>query len=137
MGSETVTLVDTNVLLDVVTDDPTWGAWSVQALAEAFDTGAVAINSIIYAEMSVRYDSIEALDAALPTSILRREDLPYAAGFLAGKAFQRYRRRGGVRRSPLADFYIGAHAAVLGYRLLTRDEARYRTYYPKLTLITP
>jgi predicted nucleic acid-binding protein len=133
----TVTLVDSNVVLDILTEDPTWSEWSGAALAEARDAGALVINPIIYAEVSVRFDRIEELDEALPAADFLREDLPYQAGFLAGKAYLQYRQRGGTKRSPLADFYIGAHAAVTGYSLLTRDAARYRSYFSRLTLITP
>lgn len=131
------TLVDTNVLLDIFTEDAKWASWSSQALADARDSGALVINPIVYAEVSVRFDTIEELDEALPAADFLREELPYPAGFLAGKAYARYRSQGGTKRSPIADFYIGAHAAVCGYRLLTRDGARYRTYFPKLDLITP
>lgn len=131
------TLVDTNVLLDIFTDDPQWAGWSGDALAAARDVGVLVINPIVYAEVSVRFAAIEELDEALPAGNFLREELPYPAGFLAGKAYARYRAQGGARRSPIADFYIGAHAAVCGYRLLTRDGACYRTYFPKLTLITP
>ncbi|MFI9640550.1 type II toxin-antitoxin system VapC family toxin [Micromonospora sp. NPDC051925] len=131
------TLVDTNVLLDIFTDDPKWADWSAAALAAARDAGVLVINPIVYAEVSVRFPAIEALDEALPAADFLREELPYAAGFLAGKAYLRYRSYGGAKRSPIADFYIGAHAAVCRYRLLTRDGARYRTYFPKLTLISP
>jgi predicted nucleic acid-binding protein len=95
------------------------------------------IDPIIYAEVSIAFDTIEELDVALPASLVEREPLPYEAGFLAGKAFVSYRRRGGARSSPLPDFYIGAHAAIRGYRLLTRDARRYRTYFPTLELIVP
>ncbi len=132
-----VTLVDSNVLLDVVTDDPTWADWSAESLAQLLDQGAVVINPIVYAEVSVGFDRIEDLDAALPETSFRREPLPYSAGFLAGKAFLTYRRSGGSRSAPLPDFYIGAHAAVTGYRILTRDAPRYRTYFPRVELITP
>lgn len=131
------TLVDTNVLLDIFTDDPRWADWSGQALAEARDAGALVVNPIVYAEVSVRFDRIEELDEALPAADFLREELPYPAGFLAGKAYATYRTQGGTKRSPIADFYIGAHAAVCGYRLLTRDGARFRTYFPKLELLTP
>lgn len=137
MANEIVTLVDSNVLLDIVTDDPTWSAWSSKSLAEAFDTGRVVVNPIVYAEVSVGFSLIENLDDALPATQFVREPLPYAAGFLAGKAFLAYRRRGGVRPTPLPDFYIGAHAAVSGYRLLTRDAQRYRTYFAGLDVLAP
>lgn len=137
-GDDTATtLVDTNVLLDIFTDDPEWADWSATALAAARDVGALVINPIVYAEVSVRFASIEELDEALPAADFLREELPYAAGFLAGKAYLRYRSQGGAKPSPIADFYIGAHAAVCRYRLLTRDGARYRTYFPRLTLISP
>ena len=129
-------LVDSNVLLDLFTDDPMWASWSEARLAEAFEDGPVVINPIVYAEISVAFDRIETLDAALPLE-LTREGLPWEAAFLAGKCFLAYRRRGGGRRSPLPDFYIGAHAAVTGRTLLTRDTARYHTMLPSLALITP
>jgi predicted nucleic acid-binding protein len=131
------TLVDSNVILDVFTDDPHWANWSTEALSFATDESTLAINPIIYAEISVRVASIEDLDRLLPIDAFRRLDLPYEAGFLAGKAFLAYRRRGGIRSNPLADFYIGAHAAVSGMRLLTRDARRYRTYFPTVPLIAP
>lgn len=131
------TIVDSNVLLDVLTNDPVWFEWSSAALAEVADRSLLVINPLIIAEVSVGFDRIEDLDAALPTSVFRREALPWEAAFLAGKCFVSYRRRGGVRRSPLPDFYIGAHAAVAGKRLLTRDGALYRSYFPRLELITP
>lgn len=131
------TLVDSSVVLDVVTADATWAGWSADALADARDAGRLAINPIIYAEVSAGFDRIEALDEVVPGTDFVREALPYEAGFVAGKAFLRYRRRGGARRSPLPDFYIGAHAAVRGYRLLSRDAARYRTYFPTVELIAP
>jgi predicted nucleic acid-binding protein len=129
-------LVDSNVLLDLFTDDPVWAPWSEAHLADAFDAGQVVINPIVYAEISVAFERIETLEAALPEQ-LTREDLPWDAAFLAGKCFVDYRRRGGARRSPLPDFYIGAHAAVTGRTLLTRDAGSYRTLLPTLTLITP
>ena len=129
-------LVDSNVLLDLFTDDPAWAAWSEARLAEAFDAGRVVINPLVYAEISVAFERIETLQAALPEQ-LGREDLPWEAAFLAGKCFVGYRRRGGSRRSPLPDFYIGAHAAVTRRALLTRDANRYRTLLPTLGLITP
>ncbi len=129
-------LVDSNVLLDIFTDDPAWAGWSTDRLAEAFDAGPVVINPLVYAEVSVAFERIEALEDALPEQ-LDREDLPWEAAFLAGKCFVEYRRRGGTRRSPLPDFYIGAHAAVSGRALLTRDASRYRALLPPLTLISP
>jgi predicted nucleic acid-binding protein len=132
-----VTMVDSSVILDVVTEDPDWSEWSADALAQARDDGQLVINPIVYAEVSVGFDRIEDLDDAVPADDFQREALPYEAGFLAGKAFLAYRRRGGQKRSPLPDFYIGAHSAVRGYRLLTRDATRYRTYFPTITLIAP
>ena len=132
-----VTLVDTSVLLDVVTDDRDWADWSAAALAQARDTGRLVINPIVYAEVSTGFDRIEELDDAVPTTDFDREPLPYEAGFLAGKAFLTYRRRGGQRRSPLPDFYVGAHAAVCNYQLLTRDAIRYRTYFPTIPVLAP
>lgn len=132
-----VTVVDSNVLLDIATDDEQWADWSDSQVAQARDSGRVVINPIIYAEVSVGYDSIETLDDALPEEDFEREPLPFPAGFLAGKAFVMYRRRGGTKTSPIADFYIGAHAAIQGYRLLTRDPSRYRAYFPTVQLITP
>jgi hypothetical protein len=133
----TPVLVDSNVLLDTLTGDPRWAPWSRSALQQAGDTAILVINPVIYAEISVDFDSIDDLDDAVPPESLRREPLPFAAAFLAGKAFQAYRRRGGMRRSPMPDFYICAHAAVRRYRLLTRDAARYRTYFPTVELIAP
>lgn len=134
---EATTLVDSCVLIDVLTDDPTWANWSADALANARDSGELAINPIIYAEISAAFDTVEALDQALPTADLVRQPLPYEAGFLASRAFTTYRKRGGTRRSPLPDFYIGAHAAVRGYRLLTRDDTRYRGYFPTVEVLAP
>lgn len=130
-------LVDSNVLLDVLTEDPTWLDWSSTALARAAETDVLIINPIIYSEVSVRFERIEELDAALPPSLFRRDGLPWEAGFLAGKCFRTYRREGGARTSPLPDFYVGAHAAIRGHALLTRARARYRTYFPTIELITP
>jgi predicted nucleic acid-binding protein len=131
------TLVDSNVILDIVTEDPKWFAWSAEALARAADESTLAVNPIIYAEVSAGYRSIEELEDLLPRDDFRRLDLPYEAAFLAGKAFLSYRRRGGTRTTPLPDFYIGAHAAVAGLRLLTRDPRRYRTYFPSITMLAP
>ncbi len=131
------TLVDSNVILDIATNDPTWAEWSSQALEAAANESRLAINALIYAEVSIGYERIEEIEQAIPTAAFRREPLPYEAAFLAGKAFLQYRRRGGVRTSPLPDFYIGAHAAVSGFRLLTRDPRRYRAYFPTVDLIVP
>jgi predicted nucleic acid-binding protein len=133
----TAVLVDSNVLLDVMTEDATWFAWSASAIERAADHSRLVINPVIYAEASVRFTKIEELDAALSTDLFEREPIPYEAAFLAGKAYLAYRRLGGTRRSPLPDFFIGAHAAVAGHRLLTRDPARYRSYYPTVPLIAP
>lgn len=131
------TLIDSCVLLDVITSDKQWADWSAEQIAAAMDNGRVIINPLIYAEVSVGYESIEELDDLLPAADFERETLPYLAGFAAGKAFLRYRRAGGGKRSPMPDFYIGAHAAVAGYQLLTRDVRRYRTYFPRITIIAP
>jgi predicted nucleic acid-binding protein len=131
------TLVDSNVLLDLLTEDEEWQDWSAAALERCAEAGRLIVNPIIYAEVSIGFDAIEDLDAALPASYFTREPLPWPAAFLAGKAHAAYRRRGGARRQPLPDFYIGAHAAIAGYTLLTRDARRYRTYFPKLRLIAP
>jgi predicted nucleic acid-binding protein len=130
-------LVDSNVLLDIMTEDPQWFSWSADALARAAETMRLVINPIIYAEVSIRYSRIEDLNDALPPTFVEREPLPYEAAFLAGKAFLIYRKHSGVKRSPLPDFFIGAHASIARYRLLTRDAGRYRTYFPKLPLIAP
>jgi hypothetical protein len=133
----TAVLVDANVLLDVMTEDARWLAWSAEAIERAADRYRLVINPVIYAEVSIRYTRIEDLDAALPKTMFDREPIPYEAAFLAGKAFFAYRRRGGTKSLPLPGFFIGAHAAVAGYALMTRDAARYRTYFPKLSLIAP
>ena len=133
----TAVLIDANVLLDIMTEDPRWLAWSADAIERAADRYRLVINPIIFAEVSIRYSRIEELDAALPKTMFDREAIPYEAAFLAGKSFVAYRRRGGTKRSSLPDFFIGAHAAIAGYLLMTRDAVRYRTYFPKLSLITP
>jgi len=133
----TAILVDSNVLLDLMTEDPRWFSWSAAAVARVADRFRLVINPVIYAEISLRYSRIEDLDAALPKAMLEREAIPYAAAFLAGKSYLAYRQQGGTKRSPLPDFFIGAHAAIAGYRLLTRDTARYRSYFPRLPLIAP
>jgi predicted nucleic acid-binding protein len=131
------TLVDSNVLFDYLSEDEEWSDWSGAMLSEAAHRGTVVINALIYAEVGIRYSRIEDLDEALPADYFVRAPLPWEAAFLAGKCFERYRRRGGTKRSPLPDFYIGAHAAVAGMTLLTRDARRYRTYFPALKIIAP
>jgi predicted nucleic acid-binding protein len=133
----TPVLVDSNVLIDIATADPTWEPWSRSALRGVQDESVVVINPIVYGELAVGFPTIEDLDAALPADLYRREGIPYEAAYLAGRCYRDYRRRGGSRTTLLPDFYIGAHAAVAGYRLLTRDAARYRTYFPTLELIAP
>lgn len=130
-------LVDSNVLLDVLGGDSRWAPWSSTALAALADESILVINPLIYAEISIRFESIEAVDEVMPTTLYRREDIPYSAAYLAGKAYVRYRKRGGKRRSLLPDFLIGAHAAIAGYRVLTRDPRRYRSYFPSVALISP
>ncbi len=130
-------LVDSNVLLDVLTGDPVWYAWSSAALAAAANQSSLAINPLVYAEVSIGFERIEELDEALPPETFLRLPLPWPAAFLAGKCFLAYRRAGGKGRSPLPDFYIGAHAAIEAMPLLTRDAGRYRTYLPRLELIAP
>jgi len=132
-----MTLVDTNVLLDVVTDDPHWAAWSVRQLDAAVLHGSLVINDVIYAELSVRFATIEALEAVLTEARVDLAAIPRAGLFLAGKVFQRYREAGGGRTGVLPDFFIGAHAAVTGLTLLTRDAQRYRRYFPSVDLVTP
>ena len=129
------TLVDSNVLIDLFDEDSEWRDWSDAMLTRCASRGPLIINPIVYAEVSAGFESIEDVEQALPESYLRREPLPWTAAFLAGRAFVLYRRRGGKTVAPLPDFYIGAHAAVAGYTLLTRDARRYRDYFPKLRLI--
>ena len=130
-------LVDSSVLLDVATRDVIWFQWSSEALESAANESVLVINAIVYAEVSIGFQRIEDVELAIPANLYRRDPLPFEAAFLAGKAFLRYRRRGGVRIRPLPDFYIGAHAAIADYRLLTRDARRYRTYFPSVELIAP
>ena len=132
------TLIDSCVLLDVITGDRQWADWSAAEIAAAMDTGRAVINPLIYAEVSVGYQTIEELEELLPPGDYEREPLPYLAGFAAGKGVPAApARRGGDKRSPMPDFYIGAHAAIAGYRLLTRDVRRYRTYFPTIEIIAP
>lgn len=130
-------LVDTCVLLDVVTDDPVWSDWSLRQLDAAALGGKLVVNAVIYAELSVGIDRIEAVDAMLGDAGIEMIEMPRGALFLAGKVFKRYRAAGGSRSAVLPDFFIGSHAAVAGWPLLTRDVRRYRTYFPSLTLIAP
>ncbi len=130
-------LVDTNVLIDVLADDPEWAEWSEAQLMSFIESHELAINPIIYAELAAAYRSESALEKALRYWPLIRLPLPYAAGYLSGQAFRNYRRKGGQKRSPLPDFYIGAHAQIEALPLLTRDTTRYKSYFPKVRLITP
>lgn len=130
-------LVDSNIILDIVTDDPNWFDWSSDKLTEYAQQTKLNINPIIYAEVSIGFEKIEELEAILPVNYFHRLELPWEAAFLAGKCFVQYRQRGGSRRSPLPDFYIGAHAAIADMILLTRDVSRYRTYFSTLELISP
>jgi predicted nucleic acid-binding protein len=133
----TPVLVDSNVILDVATLDAAWSEWSEGMVERLADETTLVINPLIYAEVSVRYETVEELETVVPADLFRRDVLPYEAALLAGKCFRTYRRRGGIRRSPLPDFYIGAHAAVCGYRLLTRDASLYRSYFPTVDVIAP
>ena len=132
-----MTLIDTNVLLDLVTDDPVWADWSVRQLDAAAIEGPLVINDVVYAELSVGFERIEELDDLIDEAGVTLEKIPREALFLAGKAFHRYRAAGSARRGVLPDFFIGAHAAVLGLPLLTRDVKRYRTYFPSVMMVTP
>jgi hypothetical protein len=133
----TSTLVDTNILLDIATGDPVWSEWSSSALRYARSNGELVINAIVFSEISSAFTRIEEVDQFLDDSSCRREDLPWASAFVAGQAFRQYRRRGGIKSSTLPDFLIGAHALVLGYALLTRDRAQYKSYFPSLHLLSP
>ena len=130
-------LVDSNVILDIFTEDEQWFQWSASQLTELANRSTLVINPIIYAEISIGFAQVEELQTALPKNYFRYDPLPYQAAFLAGKCFLTYRRRGGAKRSPLPDFYIGAHAVVEKMTLLTRDKGRYETYFSNLDLITP
>ena len=130
-------LVDTNVILDVVENDPQWAAWSQAQLEAASLKFTLVINPVIYAELSIAYQRIEELEALLKSAELRLEPIPREALFLAGRVFLQYRRKKGTKSGVLPDFFVGAHAAVAGIPLLTRDLGRYRTYFPSLKLITP
>lgn len=129
--------VDTNVLLDLVTDDPVWAGWSRQRLDAAVLRDRLAINAVIYAELSAGFTQIEQVDAILDTTNIEVVEIPRPALFLAGQTFKAYRNRGGLRVGVLPDFFIGAHAAVLGATLITRDAGRYRSYFPTVELVAP
>jgi predicted nucleic acid-binding protein len=131
------TLVDTNVLVDYLNEDSDWFPWSADMLSDAAENGAVVVNPIIYAEVAVAFDNIEDVENALPIEYFVRAPIPWEAAFLAGKAFEQYRRRGGKRTSPMPDFFIGAHATVTGMTLLTRNARHFRAYFPKLTIVAP
>lgn len=130
-------LVDTNVLVDLAVRDPVWLRWSRAALARFATNETLLINPVIYAEFSVRYSDVDEVENLLPESTFRREGIPWLAAFAAGVAFRRYLVAGGVRQQVLPDFLIGAHAAIRGYSILTRDPKGYRTYFPSVPLITP
>jgi predicted nucleic acid-binding protein len=132
-----MTLVDTNVLLDVLSDDPRWSAWSVRQLAERSALGPVIINDAIYAELSARMDNQAQLEQALGDLDVSFDRVPMRALFLAGQSYRRYRSFGGIRTGVLPDLFIGAHAHIVGCPILTRDVRRYRTYFPGVELITP
>lgn len=130
-------LVDSNVILDIVTEDKRWFQWSSETLAHFAEDHILNINPIIFAEIAIAFNRIEDIEVTLPPTYFRRLPLPWEAAFLAGRCYLKYRKKGGEKRSPLPDFYIGAHAAVRGMTLMTRDVSRYRTYFPKLTIISP
>ena len=130
-------LVDTNVLVDVLEDDPDWADWSVRQLRAQSQVHELLINAVIYAELSLTFDSVQSLDDAIESMGITVQELPRPALFLAGKAFVKYRRSGGSKGNVLADFFIGAHAAVLGCSILTRDARRYHGYFPSVLLIVP
>lgn len=130
-------MVDSNVLIDVIENDPVWTDWSLGQLEPLITEHRAAINPIVYAEIAANYVEIEALERALADFDLVREQLPWEAAFMASQAYKLYRKRGGAKRSPLPDFYMGAHASLAGYALLTRDPQRYREYFPRLKLISP
>ena len=130
-------LVDSNVLIDLTTRDPVWFFWSRQIIESKFGREPLIVNPIIFAEFSVRYSTFDEADALLDKDEFRREDLPYMAAFAASKAFLAYRRAGGAKEKPLPDFFIGAHAVVRGYSIITRDPSGYRSYFPGVDLVTP
>ena len=130
-------LVDTNVLVDVLQDDPQWAAWSIQQLRAQASIHQLTINPVIYAEISLSFSTLEALDSVVAMLGLEMREIPRPALFLAAKAYAQYRKRGGSKQQVLSDFFIGAHAAVQGWSLLTRDAGRFRTYFPTLEVLAP
>jgi len=130
-------LVDTNVHLDVLSDDPKWADWSARQLARARSAGPLVINAVIYAELACAYETQAELDTYVASDSFDRQDVPWEAAFVASRAFLRYRRSGGTRSAPLPDFFIGAHAEIMGWPIATADEGRFRTYFPSVVLKTP
>ena len=130
-------LVDSNIILDLITQDPIWYSWSAQQLKILGDDKVLIINSIIYTEISISFKTIEELESILHLNLFKREDIPYEACFLAGKIFLNYKKNSGQKSSTLPDFFIGAHAAIKNYKLLTRDTKHYKTYFPTVELICP
>lgn len=130
-------MVDSNIILDIVLEDKKWYTWSSEKLLELSEKSVLIINPIIYAEISIGFNKIEEIEDALPETFFQREPIPWEAAFLAGKCFLKYRHAGGKKRSPLPDFFIGAHTAIKKYELISRDISRYRTYFPSLTLHSP
>lgn len=130
-------MVDSCVILDVITKDPHWFEWSSSTVSHALEEEKLVVNPVVYAEVSVRYLDIREVEAALPATLFEFQPITREAAFLAGKCFARYRKRGGTRTSPLPDFFIGAHAALSGYALITRDPRRFREYFPKLEIVCP
>ena len=130
-------MIDSCVLLDIITDDPVWCSWSADVLKKWGENHELAINPLIYSEVSVSFKHIEEVERVIPAFVFKRLHLPWEAAFLAGKAFLRYRKRQGKKSSPLPDFYIGAHSTVLGIPLITRDKKRFQSYFPRLQLIAP
>lgn len=130
-------MVDSCVLLDIITDDPVWCSWSSDILEKWGENHELAINHIIYSEVSISFEHVEEVERVIPAFVFKRLQVPWEAAFLAGKAFLRYRKRQGGKTSPLPDFFIGAHGTVLDIPLITRDKKRFRSYFPKLQLIAP
>ena len=131
------TLIDTNIIIDLSDSKEQWFAWSSRTLGELADEGGLLVNQVIYSELAGGYAEREELDDVLGRAHIRKESIPWDAAFMAGLVFQAYRARGGMRPSPLPDFFIGAHAAVRAYKLLTRDRGFYRSYFPGLAIVSP